>query len=176
MHETTTVLLVTLPNIHRLKKFTRRLSNEPFLIWLLTTPSHLKYVATLPCNLSLMACFADKVRPMWQHVQGAVGVSISIQLQIYQGIFQWKILIGSDFIYFLTKLWSLVCGPTFLANLETCTQYCCLRWRQKQKCKPLLQCRPILLWTGDVCHVDCLLPDMIIWSRILVRSLAAWNS
>ena len=34
-------------------------SNKPFLIWLLTTPSHLKYVATLPCNLSLMACFAD---------------------------------------------------------------------------------------------------------------------
>ena len=35
------------------------LSNKPFLIWLLTTPPHLKYVATLPCNLSLMACFAD---------------------------------------------------------------------------------------------------------------------
>jgi len=31
----------------------------PFLIWLLTTPPHLKHVATLPCNLSLMACFAD---------------------------------------------------------------------------------------------------------------------
>ena len=29
------------------------------LIWLLTTPSDLKYIATLPCNLSLMACFAD---------------------------------------------------------------------------------------------------------------------
>jgi len=53
-------LLVTLPNIHRFKKnFTSRLSNKPFLIWLLTTQPHLKYVATLPCNLSLMACFAD---------------------------------------------------------------------------------------------------------------------
>jgi len=41
------------------KNFTRTFSNEPFLIWLLTTPPHLKYVATLPCNLSLMACFAD---------------------------------------------------------------------------------------------------------------------
>jgi len=30
-----------------------------FLIWLFTTLPHLKYVATLPCNLSLMACFAD---------------------------------------------------------------------------------------------------------------------
>ena len=29
------------------------------LIWLLTTPPHLKYVATLRCNLSLMACFAE---------------------------------------------------------------------------------------------------------------------
>jgi len=41
-----------------LKKITHRLSNKPFLIWLLTPP-HLKYVATLPCHLSLMACFAD---------------------------------------------------------------------------------------------------------------------
>jgi len=35
------------------------LSNKPFLIWLLTTPPHPKYAATLSCNLSLMACFAD---------------------------------------------------------------------------------------------------------------------
>ena len=35
------------------------LSNLSRLIWLLTTPQHLKYVATLPCNLSLMACFGD---------------------------------------------------------------------------------------------------------------------
>jgi len=60
VHESITFLLVTLPNIHQFKKkFTDRLSNKPFLIWLLTTPPHLKYVATLPCNLSLMACFAD---------------------------------------------------------------------------------------------------------------------
>ena len=37
--------------------FTHRLSNKPFLIRLLTTPPHLKYAATLPCNLSLTACF-----------------------------------------------------------------------------------------------------------------------
>jgi len=36
-----------------------RFSNKPFLVWLLTTPPHLKYVAKLSCNLSLMACFAD---------------------------------------------------------------------------------------------------------------------
>ena len=39
--------------------FTHRLSNKTYLIRLLTTPPHLRYVATLPCNLSLMACFAD---------------------------------------------------------------------------------------------------------------------
>ena len=60
VHETITFLLVTLQNIHHFKKcFTHRFSNKPFLTWLLTTPPHLKYVATLPCNLSLMACFAD---------------------------------------------------------------------------------------------------------------------
>ena len=60
MHETTTLLLITLPNIHRFKKkFTHTLSNKPFLTWLLTTPPYLKQVATLPCNLSLMASFAD---------------------------------------------------------------------------------------------------------------------
>ena len=59
MHETTTLLLVTLPNIHRLKKFTYRLGSKPFIIWLLTTPLYPKYVATLPCNFSIMACFAD---------------------------------------------------------------------------------------------------------------------
>ena len=46
MHETITFLLVTLPNIHRFYFFTH-------------DPPQLKYVATLPCNLSLMACFAD---------------------------------------------------------------------------------------------------------------------
>jgi len=52
------LLLVTLPNIHRVLKKIHTLSNESFfLIWLLKT--HLKYVATLPCNLSLIACFAD---------------------------------------------------------------------------------------------------------------------
>ena len=41
--------------------FTHRLSNKPFSIYLLTTPPHLKYATTLPCNLSLKACFADIV-------------------------------------------------------------------------------------------------------------------
>ena len=42
--------------------FIHTLSNKPFLIWLLTIPPHLKYIATqttLPYNLSLVACFTD---------------------------------------------------------------------------------------------------------------------
>ena len=38
--------------------FTHRLINKPFLIWLLKTSPHFKYVATLLCNLSLITCFA----------------------------------------------------------------------------------------------------------------------
>ena len=61
VHETITFSLVTLPNIHRFQNFffTHRLSKKPFLIWLLITLPHLKYVATVPCNLSLKAGFAD---------------------------------------------------------------------------------------------------------------------
>jgi len=73
-------MLVTLPNIHLLIFFTHTLSNA-FLIWLLTTPPHLKYVDTLPCNLSLMACFADisvSQDSVQQHTQGAVKFLISI--------------------------------------------------------------------------------------------------
>ena len=53
------VLACNLPNIYRFYFFTLRLNNKPFLICLLTTPPRLKYAVTLPCNLSLMACFAD---------------------------------------------------------------------------------------------------------------------
>jgi len=59
VHETTTLLLVTLPNIQQFYFFSHTLSNKPFFNWLLTTPSYLKHVASLLCNLSLRACFAD---------------------------------------------------------------------------------------------------------------------
>jgi len=81
VHETTTFLLVTLPNINKFKKITQSLSSNPFLIWLLTTPPHLKYVATLPCNLSLMACFADinvSQSSVATIMQGAMGFLVSI--------------------------------------------------------------------------------------------------
>ena len=57
MHETVTFFAkysTILKNV-----FTHRLINKLFLIWLFTTLPHLKYVATLPCNLSLIPCFAD---------------------------------------------------------------------------------------------------------------------
>ena len=38
--------------------FSQALSNKSFLIWLLTTPPNSTCVATLPCILSLLACFA----------------------------------------------------------------------------------------------------------------------
>ena len=49
-----------------------RLSNKLFFIWLLTTPPHLKYVATLPCNWSLIACFLTWMchKVVCQHRQG----------------------------------------------------------------------------------------------------------
>jgi len=79
-----TFLLVTLPNIRRFYFFfTHRLSKrpKPVLIWLLITPPHLKYVATLPCNLSLgglvlLTLMFHKV--VQQHMQGAMGFLINI--------------------------------------------------------------------------------------------------
>ena len=66
-----TFLFVTLPNIHQFQFFfTYRLSNKPFLIWSLATPPHVKYVATLPCNLSLIACFLTLMfhKVAWQNI------------------------------------------------------------------------------------------------------------
>jgi len=68
-------------NFTDLKKcFTDRLSNKPFLIWLLTTLPHLNYVTTLPCNLSLIACFLMLLfhKVVWQHMQGMVVLLILV--------------------------------------------------------------------------------------------------
>ena len=87
VHESTTFLLVTLPNIRRFKNifFTDRLRNKPFLIWLLKSPPYFMYVATLPCNLSLIACFLALMfhKVVWQHIQGVMKPIITALLQIY---------------------------------------------------------------------------------------------
>jgi len=89
MHETITFMFVTLPKNFN-SYFHWQLSNKPFLIWLLTTPPHLKYVAILPCNLPLIACFSTLMchKVVWQHTQGVVGFLVMTLLQIYLKIFQ----------------------------------------------------------------------------------------
>ena len=55
--------------------FTGRFLEKFNLIRLLTTPPHLKYVATLPSNLPLIAIFLTLIfhKVMWQHMLGKVG-------------------------------------------------------------------------------------------------------
>jgi len=63
-----------------LKKNHSRVSNKAVLIWLLTTPPYLKYVAILHCNLLLMACLLTLMfhKVVYQHTQGAVGFLINV--------------------------------------------------------------------------------------------------
>ena len=99
MHET------NLPCSHRFKKITHRLGNKPFLIWLLITSSHLKYVPTPPCNLSLMACFgASNVSQGSAATNARCGGSFGIHLttNLPQNFQVKKISIGLD----LTELLS----------------------------------------------------------------------
>jgi len=90
VHEIITFLLATMPNIHRFIKKSLTDSNTPFLFWLLTIPPHLKYVATLPCNLLLIASFLTLMfhKVVWQNMQEVVGLLITTLQQIYHGIFQ----------------------------------------------------------------------------------------
>jgi len=71
------------------KKESDGLSNKPFLIWLLTTQPYLKYVATLPCNLSVTACFLTLMfhKVVRQQMEGVVEFLITSLLQIYNKIF-----------------------------------------------------------------------------------------
>ena len=59
MHETTTLLHVTCQIFTDFNFFTFLTQQLTFLNLVIKTPPHLKCVATLPCNLLLMACFAD---------------------------------------------------------------------------------------------------------------------
>jgi len=71
--------------------FTDRLGNKSFLIWLLTTPSHLKYVAALVCTLSLIACFLTLMfftQGSMATYASVLGILITTLLQIYYRIFQ----------------------------------------------------------------------------------------
>ena len=60
------------------------IKNKPFLIWSITTPPHLKYVAILPCNLSLMACFDINVSQgsvaTWESCDGIFNIHLTANL------------------------------------------------------------------------------------------------
>ena len=87
---------------------------------LLTTTPHLKYAATLPCNLSLMACLADiNVSQGSVATYARSGGIFNIRWTTNLGLprnLSVSFLIGLD----LTKLWSWICGSTFLAHFR-CT-------------------------------------------------------
>ena len=77
--ETTIFVQLTLPNTHRLKKITSRLINKR------------KDITTLPCNLSLIACFLTSMlhEAVWQHMQCLVGFLIK-NTPYFLEIFQWE--------------------------------------------------------------------------------------
>ena len=90
-----------MPNIHWFKKkFTGRRSSKHFLIRLLKIPPHLKYVTTVPCNLSLITAlvcvcrsFSDVTVSQGDALCGVVivvGSLINTLLQIYCRTWQWK--------------------------------------------------------------------------------------
>ena len=54
MQKIGTDILMSVPICPTSIFFTDRLSNKPFSVWLLTTVPCVKYVATLPCNLSFV--------------------------------------------------------------------------------------------------------------------------
>jgi len=69
-----------------------RLSNKHFFNLVINNPNigYLEYVATLPCNLSLIACFLTLMfyKVVWQHMQGVAGFSMTTLLPIYQEILE----------------------------------------------------------------------------------------
>ena len=56
----------------------------------LTSLPHVKFVATLPCTLLLIAYFLALMfcKVVWQYVQGVVGPTMTTLLQIYWRIYQ----------------------------------------------------------------------------------------
>jgi len=87
-----TLLYVTFPNIHRFKDFfTDRLSNKPFLIWLNTSPPHLKYVATLPYKSPLIAWHSNRLQPQPNMHRKYVSQAIIIALLLLHSREGWSI-------------------------------------------------------------------------------------
>ena len=117
VHETTTFLLVTLPNIHRFF-FTGKVNNKPFLnlvINNLTTPQICSYT-TLQFFVNRL--FSDVCVSQSSVATCAyVGFLINDLLQIYKGIFQWKksgVQVSQNCLvhcFVLMSLWPHIFGP-----------------------------------------------------------------
>ena len=62
--------------------FTFKLSNKPFLTWLLTTTPQLKYAATLPCEILMSAkqAIIDKFQAACLRCGGVVNNQINKRL------------------------------------------------------------------------------------------------
>ena len=108
-----------MPNIHRFKKkFTHRLSYKPFLIWLLTTPTTPEICSYTTLYFVVNGLFFDiNVGSL----QGAVGFLITIWLQVYQGIFQWKnflnwLRIDRIMVMSLWRFFDQPCTPWFFSR------------------------------------------------------------
>jgi len=111
VHETTTFLLVTLPNIHRFF-FTGKVNNKPFLNLVINNPTTPQICSYTTLQFIVNRLFSDVCVSQSSVATCAyVGFLINDLLQIYKGIFQWKNR-GSGF----PKLCLWVCGLTFLAH------------------------------------------------------------
>ena len=102
--------------VHRDQLRAQRLvtSMGKLYLFTFTSPPHLKYVATLPCNLLLMACFADvNVSQGSVATQARCGGIFNIHLttkltrNLPVNFFSWNRL------EIEIVLWSGVCGPLF---------------------------------------------------------------
>jgi len=135
-----------------LKNFYRRITNKHFLIWLLITLSHFKYVVMLHCNLSLMACFAD-INVSQGSVATYARCDGSFNIHLTTNFPRKNCLIGSYLTEFCFRLW--VCGPTFLAHpVCFCASDCCCIHRVFPfiMSSVLLNCTLIHVYQWDEVH------------------------
>jgi len=119
-----------------LTEFDTELSVNHVLIWLLTTPSHVKYVARLPCNLPLIT-FSDinVYKVVWQHLEGVASFrnnrfTTNLPRNLPVNFFCKSVKIWQNYG------WSWVCGLAFLAHpmYRPYSQRPCGRQRSIQSC------------------------------------------
>jgi len=121
VHETITFLLVTLPNIYRLKNYLTNWAINLNLVF--KNSPHLKYVATLPCNMSLRVCFADinvsqgSVATYARCGKISTHLTVSLPVKTFKSVETWQ------------KYGQQSVAPLFSPTL--CTQKCMTEHRQQ---------------------------------------------